>query len=53
MLCRGDRLDPVQGFELVNAHRATHRVATLRRVPEVSSSGGSGPCRRAPGPTSP
>src|SRR5712664_3897813 len=39
LVCQGDRLDPVQGFEFVRAHRATHRIATLCRVLGVSPSG--------------
>jgi len=39
LVCQGDRLDPVQGFEFVRAHRATHRLATLCGVLGVSTSG--------------
>ncbi len=42
LLCQGDRLDPVQGFEFVTAHRATHPIATLCRVLGVSPSGYTG-----------
>jgi hypothetical protein len=32
-------VDPVEGFEFVNGHRAVHRIATLCRVLGVSPSG--------------
>src|SRR5262249_7406095 len=35
----GDRLDPAEGFEFVRAHRAQHRVTTLCRLLEISTSG--------------
>ena len=39
LVCAGDRLDLVQGFEFVTAHQAVHHVATGCRVLGVSPSG--------------
>ena len=59
LVCQGDRLDPIQGFEFVTAHRATHRLATLCRVLGVlpqrvlcvaaAAAVGARPGRRHPG----
>src|SRR5207245_741649 len=39
LVCAGDHLEPVQGFEFVTAHQAFHPVAGLCRVLGVSPSG--------------
>jgi hypothetical protein len=53
LVCAGSRLDPVQGFEFVQAHKAEHRVATTCRVlgvsPAGTTPGAAGRCRVAVG----
>src|SRR5271169_5228812 len=39
LVCSGDRLDSIQGFGFVRAHRARHRIAMQCRVLGVSRSG--------------
>src|SRR4029434_6212729 len=46
LVCAGDHLDPVQGFEFVTAHQAGHPVAALCRTLGVSPSGYYAWCKR-------
>jgi len=39
LLCQGDALDPVAGFEFIEANRAVHAAATMCRLLGVSTSG--------------